>query len=301
MALHHPPIPRGCAHSQRSGALSDAGDVRPVAGRCRSRRGAWVSGVARRAIRFDRRRLHLPAVPAFGDTITPQFVGQFPVLSCFWTKAAIAPDQLRQRAMYSLSQLFVISMVDNNVMSYPQGIATYMDLLGRDAFGNFRQLLEDVTLSPMMGLYLSHLGNQKEDPATGPRARRKLRARSDAAADDRAGRAQRRRHGQARLAARADRNVFERRRDRTGARIHRLELVIADQGRSIVPGESRAAGHRRPRTEADGAVSAVSFDVGQDISRQNDSRRHECAGIAEAGARSSVQSPERRAVSSASS
>src|SRR4029453_14143902 len=111
--------------------------------------------------------LHLPAVPPFGPTITPQFVGQFPLLSSFWTKAAIAPDQLRQRAMYSLSQLFVISMVDNNVMSYPQGIATYMDLLGRDAFGNFRQLLEDVTLSPMMGLYLSHLGNQKEDPATG--------------------------------------------------------------------------------------------------------------------------------------
>ena len=111
--------------------------------------------------------LHLPAVPAFGDTITPQFVGQFPLLSSFWTKAAIAPDQLRQRAMYSLSQMFVISMVDNNVMSYPQGIATYMDLLARNAFGNYRQLLEDVTLSPMMGLYLSHLANQKEDPASG--------------------------------------------------------------------------------------------------------------------------------------
>jgi len=111
--------------------------------------------------------LHLPAVPAFGDTITPQFVGQFPLLSSFWTKAAIAPDQLRQRAMFSLSQLFVISMVDNNVMSYPQGIATYMDLLSRNAFGNYRQLLEDVTLSPMMGLYLSHLANQKEDPASG--------------------------------------------------------------------------------------------------------------------------------------
>ena len=110
---------------------------------------------------------HLPAVPAFGDTLSPQFFGQFPILSTFWTKAAIAPDQLRQRAMYSLSQLFVISMNDANVLSYPQGIATYMDLLGRDAFGNFRQLLEDVTLSPMMGLYLSHLANQKEDAATG--------------------------------------------------------------------------------------------------------------------------------------
>lgn len=110
---------------------------------------------------------HLPAVPHFGDIVTPQFVGQFPILSSFWTKAAIAPDQLRQRAMFSLSQLFVISMVDGNVLAYPQGIAVYMDTLGRNAFGNFRQLLEDVTLSPIMGLYLSHLGNRKEDPATG--------------------------------------------------------------------------------------------------------------------------------------
>ena len=188
--------------------------------------------------------LHLPAVPAFGDTITPQFVGQFPLLSSFWTKAAIAPDQLRQRAMYSLSQLFVISMVDNNVMSYPQGIATYMDLLGRNAFGNFRQLLEDVTLSPMMGLYLSHLANQKEDPAIGPRARRELCARGDAALHDRAGRVKCGRHGEARFAPRADRNLFERRRDRTGARVHRLELVVADEGRRVVSGESRPARHR---------------------------------------------------------
>jgi uncharacterized protein (DUF1800 family) len=110
---------------------------------------------------------HLPAVPAFTDTLSPQFVGAYPILSSFWTKAARAPDQLRQRTAFALSQLFVISMIDMNVMGYPQGIATYMDMLGRDSFGNFRQLLEDVTLSPMMGLYLSHLGNQKEDPANG--------------------------------------------------------------------------------------------------------------------------------------
>jgi uncharacterized protein (DUF1800 family) len=110
---------------------------------------------------------HLPAVPVFNDTLSAQFVGQFPILSSFWTKAATAPDQLRQRALYSLSQIAVISMVDMNVMGYPQGIAVYMDTLGRNAFGNYRQLLEDVTLSPMMGLYLSHLGNMKEDAATG--------------------------------------------------------------------------------------------------------------------------------------
>jgi uncharacterized protein (DUF1800 family) len=111
--------------------------------------------------------LHLPAVPAYNDLLTPQFVGQFPLLNTWWTKAAIAPDQLRQRTAFALSQLFVISMIDGNVLAYPQGMASYMDMLGRNAFGNYRQLLEDVTLSPMMGLYLSHLGNMKEDPASG--------------------------------------------------------------------------------------------------------------------------------------
>ncbi|MGH6610142.1 MAG: DUF1800 domain-containing protein, partial [Burkholderiaceae bacterium] len=110
---------------------------------------------------------HLPAVPAYGDIISPLFLGPYPLQSTFWTKAATAPDQLRQRTMYSLSQIFVISMHDQNVLGYPQGIATYMDMLARNSFGNYRQLLEDVTLSPMMGLYLSHLANQKEDSATG--------------------------------------------------------------------------------------------------------------------------------------
>jgi uncharacterized protein (DUF1800 family) len=111
--------------------------------------------------------LHGPAIPFYGDLITPQFVGQFPILSSWWTKAATAPDQLRQRTAFALSQIFVISMVDGNVMAYPQGIGSYMDMLGRNTFGTYRQLLEDVTLHPMMGLYLSHLGNQKEDPASG--------------------------------------------------------------------------------------------------------------------------------------
>ena len=40
-------------------------------------------------------------------------------------------------------------------------------MLGEKAFGNFRDLLEGVTYHPMMGVYLSHLKNQKEDPTTG--------------------------------------------------------------------------------------------------------------------------------------
>lgn len=83
----------------------------------------------------------------------------------FWREAVTAPDQLRQRMTFALSQIFVISFANPNVI--PRGMASYYDMLNKNAFGNFRTLLEDVTLHPMMGLYLSHLGNQKENLLTG--------------------------------------------------------------------------------------------------------------------------------------
>lgn len=83
----------------------------------------------------------------------------------YWEQAITGPDQLRQRMKLALSEIFVISMTDNNVE--PRGAASYYDMLGANAFGNFRTLLEQVSLHPMMGVYLTWLGNQKEDPATG--------------------------------------------------------------------------------------------------------------------------------------
>jgi uncharacterized protein (DUF1800 family) len=50
----------------------------------------------------------------------------------------------------------------------PRGVANYYDMLGNDAFGNFRQLLNDVTLSPMMGIYLSTLANDKGTATVDP-------------------------------------------------------------------------------------------------------------------------------------
>jgi len=84
------------------------------------------------------------------------------VMHTFWHQAAAAPDQLRQRVAFALSQIFVVSLQDSNVAEHPRGVASYLDMLGRNAFGNYRELLEAVTLHPMMGLYLSHMGNQKE-------------------------------------------------------------------------------------------------------------------------------------------
>lgn len=106
-------------------------------------------------------------VPLFNDPITPKFVGVYPIQSAFWRRAATADDALRQRVAFALSEIFVISTNDMSVIEFPRGVASYFDMLGANAFGNFRDLIEDVALHPMMGLYLSHLGNRKEDPASG--------------------------------------------------------------------------------------------------------------------------------------
>ncbi|NVD73465.1 DUF1800 domain-containing protein [Duganella sp. BJB1802] len=90
------------------------------------------------------------------------------LLESFWKQAVIGDDQLRQRVTFALSQIFVISYADEILPSHPAGVASYYDMLGQHAFGNFRDLLQGVALHPMMGIYLSHLHNQKEDGARVP-------------------------------------------------------------------------------------------------------------------------------------
>ncbi|GJJ02123.1 hypothetical protein RugamoR64_26610 [Duganella rhizosphaerae] len=85
------------------------------------------------------------------------------VYESFWKQAATGDDQLRQRVTFALSQIFVISTAEDRLYSHPAGVASYYDMLGHSAFGNFRDLLQNVALHPMMGMYLSHMHNQKED------------------------------------------------------------------------------------------------------------------------------------------
>ena len=94
-------------------------------------------------------------------------ISQTNFFDSYWTQAISGDDQLRQRATFALSQIFVISFTDATLRSQPRGVSSYYDTLAANAFGNFRDLLEAVALHPMMGVYLSHLKNQKEDPATG--------------------------------------------------------------------------------------------------------------------------------------
>lgn len=79
--------------------------------------------------------------------------------AAWWKISLTAPDQLRQRVALALSEILVIS--DGNADNGVEGVANYYDLLGNGAFGNFRTLLENVSLNPMMSIYLSSLRNSK--------------------------------------------------------------------------------------------------------------------------------------------
>ncbi|MFM2051992.1 MAG: hypothetical protein RL456_29 [Pseudomonadota bacterium] len=108
---------------------------------------------------------HWTYVETGGPLGTSQHINAF--MESFWSQAATGPDQLRQRMTQALAEIFVTSAVNSGIDIQQHAHAAYIDMLARNAFGNYRQLLEDVSLSPAMGIYLSHMNNQKEDPASG--------------------------------------------------------------------------------------------------------------------------------------
>jgi len=88
----------------------------------------------------------------------------------WWLDAIDSDDQLRGRVAFALSEIFVVSNVQQTLGYAEIGLTNYYDMLRGHAFGDFRQLLQDVTLSPVMGVYLSMMQNAKADKATNTRA-----------------------------------------------------------------------------------------------------------------------------------
>ncbi|MEM8562074.1 MAG: DUF1800 family protein [Pseudomonadota bacterium] len=86
----------------------------------------------------------------------------------FWRSAIAGADQLRQRMAFALSELLVVSNGGGELLTdVPEAVAYYQDRLIEHALGNYRELLEDVTYAPAMGYYLTYMGSEKGDPATG--------------------------------------------------------------------------------------------------------------------------------------
>jgi uncharacterized protein (DUF1800 family) len=88
----------------------------------------------------------------------PQF-GDFMI----WNQLLAGPDQMRKRMALALSEFFVVSLSPIDGFYPPYVIAAYWDVLCANAFGNFRTLLERVTLNAGMGFFLNTKGNLKED------------------------------------------------------------------------------------------------------------------------------------------
>ncbi|MEM1321226.1 MAG: DUF1800 domain-containing protein [Bacteroidota bacterium] len=94
------------------------------------------------------------------------FGGMMSFRIAWWNWTLKRPDLLRQRVTHALSQIFVISSVGSDLFEDHGELSTYyFDVLNRNAFGNYRQLLSEVSRNPSMGLYLSHMFNPKSDPA----------------------------------------------------------------------------------------------------------------------------------------
>ena len=82
----------------------------------------------------------------------------------WWHQTVTAQDVLRQRVAFALSEIFVVSDSVDYLIIYPSALSNYYDTLLINSFGNYRDLLRDVTLHPAMGIYLSHVNNRRSDP-----------------------------------------------------------------------------------------------------------------------------------------
>ena len=96
-----------------------------------------------------------------GSTCQRDNYTMYPLQNRFFVNALYGGDQLRQRVAFALHQMLVVSGVD---VTQPSWMAPYLQLLDRNAFGNYRQLLLELTLNPAMGRYLDVNGNTRTRP-----------------------------------------------------------------------------------------------------------------------------------------
>jgi len=93
---------------------------------------------------------------------TEVYRGSFNFNRAFWQHQVTKPDYLRQRVAFALSEILVTSG-NSSLQDRGDALACYYDILYQNTFGNYRDILYDVTLSPVMGIYLSHFNNPKTD------------------------------------------------------------------------------------------------------------------------------------------
>lgn len=127
----------------------------------------WIDDQFTRAANF-----HLPLVMTwqaeYQALATPTNATSTDRSEVWWRRALatdVASDPLRQRVAHAFSQICVISDRVEALEGSPRGMSAYHDQLVGNVFGNYRDLLKAVSLHPTMGIYLSHLRNQKANPS----------------------------------------------------------------------------------------------------------------------------------------
>jgi len=107
---------------------------------------AWLDSRGHNSITIEQRYFW----PQFGDFM-------------IWNQLLAGPDQMRKRFAFALSEFFVVSLSPIDGFYPPYVIGAYWDVLCANAYGNFRTLLEQLTLNAGMGFFLNTKGNLKED------------------------------------------------------------------------------------------------------------------------------------------
>ncbi len=162
-----PEVLRGIAAASRLASRATLGmDYRAIVAMSEESEQGWLERQFEQPVYY-----HDPVV---AELLERQAAGEFAALEAqnpniqsafsrlaWWQQAVSAEDQLRQRVALALSEIFVVSDTLNALALYPYAMSNYYDMLLDNAFGNFRDLLLDVTLHPAMGVYLSHINNAK--------------------------------------------------------------------------------------------------------------------------------------------
>ncbi|GAA4052235.1 DUF1800 domain-containing protein [Parerythrobacter jejuensis] len=90
-----------------------------------------------------------------------------PADNMIWSQLMRGNSSVRKRAALALSEFFVVSLNSVNITWRSPAMGAYWDILNQHAFGNFRDLIEDITLNPAMGVFLNTRGNRKADARSG--------------------------------------------------------------------------------------------------------------------------------------
>ena len=115
---------------------------------------------------FALKSSYLPIQPILASTGKPNY-DLHPVQAAFFQNAVNQPDQLRQRVAFALSQIWVVSYAG---VPYAYAFPGYWQVIYDNAFGNYRDLIQAVTLNPAMGRFLNMANNNKANTAKGTSA-----------------------------------------------------------------------------------------------------------------------------------